>query len=125
MQQTFLWVLALLIAGVAFVAGMKTSEESLKQSAQSELMQHVLIIAGRAQAWYRVPAQMGGGNGTFENLSFAAINFDSVGGIGTFIISELSPESFWVTGTGAGEDSLKIGLQVFADSIATMQVLRY
>jgi hypothetical protein len=123
MQQKFIFLISAIIVGVAVFAGLKISNENLREANQNGVMLDALIITGRAQAWYRTPVQLGGGGGSFLRLTFAAINFDSINANGIYLLSDLRKDSFAVTGTGTEGSPLKVTLQVFPDSIAFTQVL--
>ncbi len=122
MQQKFALVASAVIVGLAVLAGLRMSQENLHQANLNTVTEDLLIIAGRAQAWYRVPADLGGGGGAFSRLTLAAIHLDSINGNGSFALCHLRRESFRVTGTGAGESLLRITLEVFPDSIKFVQV---
>lgn len=71
-QQLLLLILAAVIVGVAITLGINMFAQNSAQANQEAVMQDVLTIASRAQAWYRRPVQMGGGGRTFDGLlSFA------------------------------------------------------
>ncbi|MDZ7292948.1 MAG: hypothetical protein ONB44_13140 [candidate division KSB1 bacterium] len=122
MQQKFLLVLSTIIVGMAIVAGFKTSQESLLMADQYGVMQEALIIAGRAQAWYLTPTELGGGGGSFARLTLAAINYDSVNVYGTFSLSDRQEKSIRVTGIGTEGNPLRVTLQVFPNSVSTIHI---
>jgi len=122
MQQKFLLVVSSVIVGLAILSGLRMAQENLRQANQDGITEDLLAIAGRAQVWYRIPAQRGGGGGSFANLTLSAITFDSINGNGSFVLSDLRQDSFRITGIGTEESSLRITLEVFSDSISSMQI---
>ncbi len=118
MQQLLLLVLAAILVAVALLVGLDMFQQSAEQAQQSIIAQDLLTIANLAQAWFRRPDELSGGNRSFTNLSFAALNFDSVNVNGTFTLVDRQPKSFRVLGTANGEDSLQVTLRVYPDSVA-------
>lgn len=118
MQQLLLLVLAAILVAVALLVGLDMFQQSAEQAQQSIIAQDLLTIANLAQAWFRRPDELSGGNRSFTNLSFAALNFDSVNVNGTFTLVDRQTNSFRVLGTANGEDSLQVTLRVYPDSVA-------
>jgi hypothetical protein len=122
MQQLLLLVLAAILVAVALVLGLDMYQQSLKQANQFVITQDLLTIANLAQAWFRRPDEFSGGNRSFTNLSFAALNFDSVNVNGSFKLANRQTQSFRVIGTTNGEDSLHVTLTVYPDSVALLNL---
>lgn len=118
MQQLLLLVLAAILVAVALLVGLDMFQQSAEQAQHSIIAQDLLTIANLAQAWFRRPDELSGGNRSFTNLSFAALNFDSVNVNGTFTLVDRQTNSFRVLGTANGEDSLQVTLRVYPDSVA-------
>lgn len=124
MQQNFLLVLTVIIVGLGIMTGMQRAEEGHRQAAKDALIQELLVVAGRAQAWYRVPAQMGGGGGSFTNLSLRAVNFDSTRFMGNYVLADIQDQSFRVIGVGHEGELLMITLSAFPDSVAIVDIVQ-
>lgn len=120
MQQLLLLVLAALLVAVALVVGLDMFQQNAEQANQFFITQDLLTIANLAQAWFRRPDELSGGNRSFTNLSFAAINFDSVNTNGTFMLVDRQTHSFRVIGTALEGDSLQVTLSVYPDSVALL-----
>lgn len=118
MQQLLLLVLAAILVAVALVVGLDMFQQNAEQAKEFVITQDLLTIASLAQAWFRRPDEFSGGERSFVKLSFAAINFDSVNVNGTYALLERQPQRFTVVGTTTGEDSLKVTLSVYPDSVA-------
>ncbi|MDZ7345136.1 MAG: hypothetical protein ONA90_11555 [candidate division KSB1 bacterium] len=122
MQQKLLFVASAIIVGIGILTGLRTSQESFHQAQYDGIKQELMIIAGRAQAWYRTPAAVGGGGGSFAKLNWTALYFNPVTIYGTFELSDLRKESFRVTGRTQDEAPIAMTLQVFADSVSVVQI---
>jgi len=118
MQQLLLLVLAAILVAVALVVGLDMFQQSAEQAKRFVITQDLLTVASLAQAWFRRPDDFEGGNRSFTNLSFAAINFDSVNINGNFKLVNRQTHSFRVVGSTSGEDSLQLELSVYPDSVA-------
>ena len=77
-QQLLLLVLSAIIVGISIVIGINMFASSAVQANQDAVLQDCMNIAARAQEWYRRPAVMGGGNHSFEDVTFRALNIDSL-----------------------------------------------
>lgn len=86
-QQLLLLILAAVIVGVAITLGINMFAQNSAQANQEAVMQDVLTIASRAQAWYRRPVQMGGGGRTFAGIDLADLNFPASNANGTYNVT--------------------------------------
>lgn len=126
MQEKFLLAVAAVIVTLAVMAGVQMFEKSLKQTELNEVSQDLLAVVCRAQTWYRRPAGLGGGNGSFAKLTFAAIACDSVNRNGVYTLSKRQKSSFYMTAAGnvgPGDDGwYRMTLQVFPDSVSVLEI---
>jgi hypothetical protein len=123
MQEKFLLTVAAVIVTLAVMAGVRMFEKNLKQTELNEVSQDVLAVVCRAQSWYRRPAGLGGGNGSFARLTFAAIACDSVSRNGVYTLSKRQKSSFCMTASGnAGPGWYRMTLQVFPDSVSVLEI---
>jgi hypothetical protein len=102
-QQMLLLTLTVVTIGMAIVIGIDMVSENSRAANQDEVRDALMTIAARAQGWYRRPAQLGGGGGTFTAITLDAINFNA-GGSGKFVLGSRTTGSFRITGIGR-EDS--------------------
>ena len=121
-QQLLLLILAAVIVGVAIVMGINMFSENAAQANQDAVMQDVLTISSRAQAWYRRPVELGGGGRTYIGMSLADLNFDSPNDNGAYVLSGATAALVTVTGTGTEDagglvGALTIAVTVAADSV--------
>lgn len=126
-QQLLLLILAAVIVGVAITLGINMFAQNSAQANQEAVMQDVLTIASRAQAWYRRPVQMGGGGRTFSGMTLADLNFPQSNANGGFALSSLSATSATITGTGVEDadqdgNELQIACVISPDSVVSMTI---
>jgi hypothetical protein len=124
MQQLLLLTLVAMLVGLAIFAGLRTSRETMHQANEYEVAQEAIVIASYSQAWYRKPVEMGGGGGSFLNLTLATLPYDSLNIISRFEFSEMQAENFRLTGIGVEGSPLTVTLVVYADSITGLTITR-
>jgi hypothetical protein len=124
MQQLLLLTLVALLVGIAIFAGLRTSQETMHQVNEYGVVQEAITIASYAQAWCLKPVNIGGGGGSFEEFTLAAINHKPNSVNGRFEISEVQAESFRLTGIGVEGSPLQVTLLVFPDSISGLKITR-
>jgi hypothetical protein len=124
MQQLLLLTLVALLVGIAIFAGLRTSHETMHQVNEYGVAQEAITIACYAQAWCLKPVDIGGGGGSFENFTLAAIHHEKGSVNGRFEISEVKAESFRLTGIGVEGSPLQVTVLVFADSISGLKITR-
>lgn len=74
-QQLLLVILVTIIVGIATVVAINVFGTSATSANEDAVRQDVLTIAASAQGWYIKPSMMGGGNNSFEGLTFNDIQF--------------------------------------------------
>ncbi|MCI0446915.1 hypothetical protein L0152_27400 [bacterium] len=125
MQQLLIMLLAVIVVGLGIMTGLQRAEEGHQQAQKDALMQELMVVVGRAQAWYRAPGQLGGGNGSFRKLTFNAVNFDSTRFIGNYVLAEIQDQSFRVIGVGKNSQTLlMITLEAFPDSVTVVEIVQ-
>ncbi|MCK6562568.1 hypothetical protein HUU39_08925 [candidate division KSB1 bacterium] len=127
-QQLLLLILAAVIVGVAITLGINMFAQNSAQANQEAVMQDVLTIASRAQAWYRRPVQMGGGGRTFDGLTnnLGRINFPASNANGGYTFTGNGNLATIVgvgveNGDGAGANTT-ITAVITPDSVRTMTI---
>jgi len=78
-QQLLLIVLGVIIVGIAIVVGIQMFETSAAEASKNAIIQDLLTAASKAQAWYRKPSALGGGNYSFDGLSSKADLYNKAG----------------------------------------------
>jgi hypothetical protein len=126
-QQLLLLILAAVIVGVTILLGINLFSQNAAEANQAAVLQDILNIAGRAQAWYKRPAQMGGGGRTFAGISLAAINLPAANANGSYLLSGASGTAVTITGTGVedgnGDGSpLQVVVSVGVDTVGAATI---
>lgn len=122
-QQLLLLILAIIVLGVATMLGIDLFVQNSAEANQQALTRDVLTIAGRALAWYKRPAELGGGGRSYASITIAKMNFPAANVNGSFSISG-SGNTATITGTGV-EDAggavgpLQIQVSVGVDTVGT------
>lgn len=122
-QQLLLLILAIIVLGVATLLGIEMFSQSSAEANQQAVLQDILTIAGRAQSWYKRPAQMGGGGRSYTNISMANMNLPAANANGSFSITG-SGNTATIIGTGI-EDAggavgpLQVQVSVGVDTVGT------
>ncbi len=114
-QQLLLLVLSAVIVGLAVVVGINMFGESAVQANQDAVVQDVLTIATRAQAWYRRPAMLGGGGRTFSSVTLDTLKFDAVNANGSYSVTATDST---VVVVGNGNEGIQVTVTVFPDSVS-------
>jgi hypothetical protein len=98
-QQLLLLILAAVIVGTAIVVGVNMFQENAGQSNQEAVVQDVLTLASRVQAWYRRPLQMGGGGHDFSTATLANLDWPTAND---------NAALFSLTGASASEITIRV-----------------
>ncbi len=108
-QQLLLVILVTILVGIATVVAINTFGSSNINANRDAVRNDIAAIASASQAWYIKPAMLGGGNNSFDGLTFNDIGFaaDSIfnGGLsatnlnGTYVLGTGTAESITVTAT--------------------------
>lgn len=126
-QQLLLLILAAVIVGVAITLGINMFAQNSAQANQEAVMQDVLTIGSRAQAWYRRPVQMGGGGRTFSGITLANLNFPGSNANGSYTVTGTNT-TVTVVGDGVEDGNgdgtpLKITAVIRPDSVQSMAIV--
>lgn len=112
-QQLLLIILVSIIVGIATIVALNVFSSSAQSANRDAVRQDVLVIASAAQGYYIRPSMMGGGNNSFNAMTFKDINFPaeaiSADGMtaynmnGTYILNTDAGTSFTVTAHPASD----------------------
>ncbi len=69
-QQLLLIMLGVIVVGIAIAVGLTLFSDSGASANRDALTSDLIYLASRAQQYYRRPASMGGGEGSFVGLTF-------------------------------------------------------
>lgn len=74
-QQLLLVILVTILVGIATVVALRVFGNSNRNANVDAVRQDMLTIAASAQGWYIKPTMMGGGNSSFDGMTFKDISF--------------------------------------------------
>lgn len=126
-QQLLLLILAAVIVGVAITLGINMFAQNSAQANQEAVMQDVLTIASRAQAWYRRPVQMGGGGRSYSAMTLANLNFPGTNANGSYSLLNGGATTVTIRGDGVEDGNgdgtvLRVEALITPDSVRTMTI---
>lgn len=127
-QQLLLVILVTIIVGIATVVAINTFSSAADSSTLDSVRQDLTSISASAQSYYMKPEMMGGGDRSFEGLTFNDITFSgnvsddftASNQYGTYVINGGSAiaadaQNFVVAATAAVSDSTEIQVRVCPD----------
>ena len=76
-QQVVLILLVTVIVGIATILAINTMSNTLQQNNIDVVRVDLSVIAAQMQAYYQKPSALGGGNKSFEGVSFNTIVFQA------------------------------------------------
>jgi len=120
-QQMLLMLLAALVVGLAISVGVEQFSEGAKSSDKEEIRNLATNVAIRAQAWYRSSELTGGGGRSFLDFTLEKIHCDNPNVSGSLVVSDVQDDTFTLTGTIPDEPTWSLVVEVFADSVATVE----
>lgn len=115
-QQLLLTILVTIIVGIATIVAITVFQEFSEQNRVEGMRQQLLEAVSIAQTYYKKPAAIGGGGGSFQQVTLNILNLDSANEYGTYTIENKGSESVTLLATSkfAG-DSLV--LVIYEDQI--------
>ena len=124
-QQLLLLVLSAIIVGVSIVIGINMFSSGAVQANQDAVVQDCIMIAARAQEWYRKPDELGGGSRSFTGgggITLAKLNIDSVNAnVSSPFNLTVAPQLLTIVGTGV--EGMIVTVIVDPDSIVSTTIL--
>lgn len=119
-QQLLLIVLGVIIVGVAVVTAIVLFRANAVENKRDIVLNELMNIAVMAQEYYKKPALIGGGGGTFTNWKMPAKMNKTASGSYSATITD---QEVTLIGVGNevvnGTDSVTVQIIVFSDSLAT------
>ena len=124
-QQLLLIILGVIVVGIAVAVGITMFKDNAVSSNRDAVTNDLVNLAARAQQFFRRPTMLGGGQGSFTNLTDLKMLTSMPNGTnanGAYTLQTgtgLGPIS--VTGVGVetgndGTNPVKVVMQVWADS---------
>jgi hypothetical protein len=128
-QQLLLIILGVIVVGIAVAVGITMFNDSAVSANRDAVTNDLVNLASRAQQYYRRPTALGGGGGSFVNLTAGSgmklitktsgSAMSNGNGTYTIVSSSASTIQFLGTGTETGNDGtnkVKVTMDVWADS---------
>jgi len=121
-QQLLLLVLSAIIVGVSIVIGINMFTSGAVQANQDAVLQDCMMMAARAQEWYRKPASMAGGGRSFLGISLSVLNIDSVNVNVSAPFTLVNTGGQQATIVGTGVEGMIVTVIVDPDSIVSTNI---
>ncbi len=120
-QQLLLIILGVIVVGIAVAVGITMFTDSATSANRDAITNDLTNFASRAQQFYRRPIALGGGQGSFTNLTkITQLTKDSTNADAVFTLTG-GAMPVTITGTSRSErgtdgNTLKVVMSVWADS---------
>ena len=115
-QQLLLVILVTILVGIATVVAINVFTETQEESNREAVILDMTTTVPDARAYFKKPEMLGGGGGSFANISLDDLILSESNENADYEISNQSPSSFRLIGTPtSGTDP--IVLVVYEDSI--------
>ena len=125
-QQLLLIILGVIVVGIAVAVGITMFTDNAISANRDAVTNDLVNLASRAQQYYRRPASMGGGEGSFTGLTFDRLSSKPSNSNGRYLING-AVAAAQVTLRGVGRekvnatDTVTVDMRVTPDSaIATV-----
>jgi Tfp pilus assembly protein PilE len=128
-QQLLLIILGVIVVGIAVAVGITMFNDSAVSANRDAVTNDLVNLASRAQQYYRRPTALGGGGGSFVNLTSGSgmklitktSGSSMANGNGTYTIVSSSASTIQFQGLGSetgndGSNKVKVVMDVWADS---------
>lgn len=125
-QQLLLIVVGVVLIGIMIAVGLFMFRDQAAATNRDSVANDLVQLAAAAQKYYRRPAILGGGQGSFGGLTMARLTTKPLNANGTYLLtpSPVPPGAASVTITGTGKEvgndgtaSVKLTMTVMADSV--------
>lgn len=116
-QQLLYTILVTVIVGIATFAGLSTYRSINENSKIDNIKIEITKSASVARTYYTKSDFLGGGGGSFRNITLSDIDLDSTTMLCTYTLSNLSDDSFTVTATPSWEGADNIVAEITKQGI--------
>lgn len=117
-QQLLIIVIAVVIISIAIAVGVTLFRDSAASSNRDQLVADLAHYAVRAQAYYRRPSALGGGQGSFAGLTIDKVTAHASNMNGIY---SLDPDP--VTGTPASIKLIGVGTETGLDGTTPVKAV--
>ncbi len=128
-QQLLLIILGVIVVGIAVAVGITMFNDSAVSANRDAVTNDLVNLASRGQQYYRRPTALGGGGGSFANLTAGSgmklltktSGSAMTNGNGTYTIVSSSASTLQIRGQGSetgndGTNKVRVVMDVWADS---------
>ena len=124
-QQLLLIVLGVVLIGLMIIVGMTMFKDQASSTNRDSISNDLQYFAVQVQKYYRRPLMLGGGDHSFNGLTFAKIAKYATNSNGVYVLSpdpgSTSDTFMRITGTGTntgnnGTSSVQMRVTVWSDS---------
>ena len=115
-QQLFLIVLVMILIGIATIIAIEVYEDVQNQSNREAVVIEMMGAVPNAQAYYKKPGPLGGGNSSFQDVSIRDIVLQDSTENGTYEISDRGSNSFLLVGNPLYSE-VTVRLRIYGNSI--------
>ncbi len=126
-QQLLLIILGVVVVGIALAVGITMFSDRAISSNREAVLNDMLNLASRAQQYYRRPASLGGGQGSFNGLTtIKQLTSKPTNANGSYALVTGSPIRLVGTGTELGNDGVgpvSVTMYVYPDSTVVDEAL--
>jgi Tfp pilus assembly protein PilE len=122
-QQILLIVVGLIIVGIMIAIGIFMFKDQAAATNRDSITNDLVQLAAQAQKYYRRPAVLGGGSGSFLNVTLQNLTSKPTNANGTYAISGTpTQQSVVITGSGLeigndGQNPVLVTMTVWSDSL--------
>ncbi len=120
-QQLLLIILGVLVVGLAVAVGITIFQDNAISLNRDAVNIDLVNLGARAQMYYRCPAIMVGGEGSFDGLTLKMLTSKPTNSNGSYTVTSVSPTQVVLDGVGVekGNDGnpLSLTVTVFPDSM--------
>ncbi|MEQ8579863.1 MAG: hypothetical protein RIC57_09005 [Balneola sp.] len=96
-QQLIVMILVTVVVGIMTVVAITMFQEAQKESEKSAIRQDLLDCSSMAIAYYKKPRELGGGGGSFLNITFNELGLDTASYNGYYFNIIAQSEQFQVS----------------------------
>jgi len=98
-QQLLLILLVAVVVGIMTVVGITMFQEAQKESEKDAIRQDLFQSATLANAFFIKPKAMGGGGGSFTNITFQELGLDTASYNGYYFLIDRGTSQFRISAT--------------------------
>jgi hypothetical protein len=114
-QQFLLVVLGMILVGIAIAVAVTMFQAHAIDSSRNALINDLLFFATKARAYYWKPANLGGGNHDFSNLTMNNLSTFSENDNGRYYIESAATAEIVIVGVGrmvSGDDTVRVRMHI-------------